>query len=117
MSAKNGICRAGESSGLHGPTGGPFPQPRFLRGLDGRSRGLSAMAAKRSKTVLRRGDLEVPASKDPIGWPPTGRTTYIMSCLSWNYRGLASVAIMNEFRELVKNVAPTVLCVLETQVH
>jgi hypothetical protein len=88
-----------------------------LLGLDGRSGGLSAMAAERSKTVLRRGDLEVPASKDPIGWPPTGRTACIMICLSWNCRGLGSVATMKEFRELVKNVAPTVLCVLETQVH
>jgi exonuclease III len=40
-----------------------------------------------------------------------------MSCLSWNYHGLGNTAIVKELRDLAKMVAPTVLCVLETQVH
>jgi len=40
-----------------------------------------------------------------------------MSCLSWNCRGLGNVATIKELRELAKDVAPSVVCVLETQVH
>ncbi|KAG2581337.1 hypothetical protein PVAP13_6KG025505 [Panicum virgatum] len=40
-----------------------------------------------------------------------------MSCLSWNCRGLGNGATVKELRDLTKSVAPTVLCVLETQVH
>lgn len=40
-----------------------------------------------------------------------------MSCLSWNCRGFGSPASVKELRELAKKYAPTVLCVLETQVH
>ena len=40
-----------------------------------------------------------------------------MSCLSWNCRGLGNAATVKELREFTKSVAPTVLCVLETQVH
>lgn len=40
-----------------------------------------------------------------------------MSCLSWNCRGLGNAATVKELRELAKRVAPTVLCVQETQVH
>jgi exonuclease III len=40
-----------------------------------------------------------------------------MSCLSWNCRGLGSAATVKELRDLARRVAPTVLCVLETQVH
>ena len=40
-----------------------------------------------------------------------------MSCLSWNCRGLGNDATVRELRELAKKFAPTVLCVLETQVN
>ena len=40
-----------------------------------------------------------------------------MSCLSWNCRGLGNASTVKELRDLAKKVAPTVLCVLETQVH
>ena len=40
-----------------------------------------------------------------------------MSCLSWNCRGLGNVATIKELRELAKDVAPSVVCVLETRVH
>lgn len=40
-----------------------------------------------------------------------------MSCLSWNCRGLGNTARVKELHELVKIVAPTVLCIQETQVH
>ena len=40
-----------------------------------------------------------------------------MSCLSWNCRGLGNAATVKELRDLAKDVGPTVLCVLETQVH
>jgi hypothetical protein len=40
-----------------------------------------------------------------------------MSCLSWNCRGLGNAATVKELRELAKKFAPSVLCVLETQVH
>jgi len=40
-----------------------------------------------------------------------------MSCLSWNCRGLGNAATIKELRELAKDVAPLVVCVLETQVH
>ena len=40
-----------------------------------------------------------------------------MSLLSWNCRGLGNAAIVKELRDMAKNYAPTVLCVLETQVH
>jgi len=40
-----------------------------------------------------------------------------MSCFSWNYRGLGNGATVKELRDFAKSVAPSVLCVLETQVH
>ena len=40
-----------------------------------------------------------------------------MSCLSWNCRGLGNATTIKELRELAKDVAPSVVCVLETQVH
>ena len=40
-----------------------------------------------------------------------------MSCLNWNCRGLGNGATVRELRELAKKFAPTVLCVLETQVN
>ena len=40
-----------------------------------------------------------------------------MSCLSWNCRGLGNAATVKELRDLAKQVAPIVLCVLEIQVH
>jgi exonuclease III len=46
------------------------------------------------------------------GGPPSS-----MSCLSWNYCGLGNTAIVNVLRELTKKFAPSVLCVLETQIH
>ena len=40
-----------------------------------------------------------------------------MSCITWNYRGLDNAATVKELREIAKKFAPTVLCVVETQVH
>jgi hypothetical protein len=40
-----------------------------------------------------------------------------MSCLSWNCHGLGSTAIVNVLRDLTKKFAPSMLCVLETQIH
>jgi len=40
-----------------------------------------------------------------------------MSCLSWNCRGLGNAATVKELHELAKKFAPSVLRVLETQVH
>ena len=40
-----------------------------------------------------------------------------MSCFSWNCRGLGNAATVKELRDFAKSVAPSVLCVLETQVH
>src|SRR5437016_4181107 len=40
-----------------------------------------------------------------------------MSVLDWNYRGLGNATTVNELRELVKEHAPSVLCVVETQLH
>ena len=40
-----------------------------------------------------------------------------MSCLNWNYHGLGNVATIRELHEPAKKFAPTVLCVLETQVN
>jgi len=40
-----------------------------------------------------------------------------MSCLSWNCRGLGNTATVKELRDLAKDVALTVLCVLETHVY
>jgi hypothetical protein len=40
-----------------------------------------------------------------------------MSCMSWNCRGLGNAVTVKELRDFAKNFAPTVLCVLETQVH
>ena len=40
-----------------------------------------------------------------------------MSCLSWNCCGLGNAATVKELREFAKSATPTVLCVLETQVH
>ena len=40
-----------------------------------------------------------------------------MSCLSWNCRGLGNAATVKELREIMKKVAPTMLYIVETQVH
>lgn len=40
-----------------------------------------------------------------------------MSCLSWNCRGLGNATTVKELRDLVKQLSPSVLCVLETQVN
>ena len=40
-----------------------------------------------------------------------------MSCFSWNCRGLGNAATVKELCDFAKSVAPSVLCVLETQVH
>lgn len=40
-----------------------------------------------------------------------------MNCVNWNCRGLGNATTVKELRELAKNVAPSVLSVLETQVH
>jgi exonuclease III len=40
-----------------------------------------------------------------------------MSCLSWNGRGVGTAATVKELRDFAKTYAPTVLCVVETQVH
>ena len=40
-----------------------------------------------------------------------------MSCLSYNCRGMGSDATVRELSELVRCFKPTVLCVLETQIH
>lgn len=40
-----------------------------------------------------------------------------MSCLSWNCHGLGNTATIKELRELVKKVAPSVVCVVKTKVH
>lgn len=40
-----------------------------------------------------------------------------MSCLAWNCRRLGNAATIKELHEFARSVAPSVLCVLETQVH
>ena len=40
-----------------------------------------------------------------------------MSCITWNCRGLGNAATVKELREIAKKFAPTVLCVVETQVN
>jgi hypothetical protein len=40
-----------------------------------------------------------------------------MSCISYNYRGIGSDAIVRELHELVKRFKPTIMCIVETQVH
>jgi exonuclease III len=40
-----------------------------------------------------------------------------MSCASWNGHGVGTVATVRELRDFAKTYAPTVLCVVETQVH
>jgi hypothetical protein len=40
-----------------------------------------------------------------------------MSCLSWNCRGFGNTGTVKELREFAKQFTPTVLYVLETQVH
>jgi exonuclease III len=40
-----------------------------------------------------------------------------MSSLCWNCRGLGSDATVQELRDLVKRFKPTILCVVETQLH
>jgi exonuclease III len=40
-----------------------------------------------------------------------------MSCICWNCRGLGSDATVRELHNLVKRFKPTVLCVIETQIH
>jgi exonuclease III len=40
-----------------------------------------------------------------------------MSCLSWNGRDVGIAATIKELRDLAGTYAPTVLCVVETQVH
>lgn len=39
-----------------------------------------------------------------------------MSSFNWNCQGLGNATTVKELRKIVKNVAPTMLCVLETQV-
>ena len=40
-----------------------------------------------------------------------------MSCLSWNCCRIGNAATVKELRDLTRHVAPSVLCLLETQVH
>jgi exonuclease III len=40
-----------------------------------------------------------------------------MSCASWNGRGVGSAATIKELHDFAKTYAPTILCVVETQVH
>jgi exonuclease III len=40
-----------------------------------------------------------------------------MSTFLWNCRGLGNAASVRELRDFAKDVAPTILCVVETQVH
>jgi hypothetical protein len=40
-----------------------------------------------------------------------------MSCLCWNGRGVGKAATIKELRDFARTYAPTVLCVVETQVH
>lgn len=40
-----------------------------------------------------------------------------MSTLCWNCRGLGNAATVRELRQLVRRVAPSILCVIETQLH
>lgn len=40
-----------------------------------------------------------------------------MSCLSQNCRDLCNATTVKELLDLAKMVTPTVLCVLETQIH
>jgi exonuclease III len=40
-----------------------------------------------------------------------------MSCICWNYRGLGNYATVQELHDLVRHFKPTVLCVVETQIH
>ena len=39
-----------------------------------------------------------------------------MSILSWNCRGAGKAAIVRELRDLARNFAPTLLCIVETQI-
>ena len=40
-----------------------------------------------------------------------------MSCIIWNCRGLGNPLTVKELRDLAKKFGPSILCVLETQVH
>ena len=40
-----------------------------------------------------------------------------MNCITWNCRGLGNAATVKELCEIAKKFAPTVLCVVETQVN
>jgi exonuclease III len=40
-----------------------------------------------------------------------------MSTFLWNCRGLGNAATVRELRDFAKEFAPTILCVVETQVH
>ena len=40
-----------------------------------------------------------------------------MSLMCWNYRGIGKPATVKELRELEKQFAPSVLCILETQIE
>jgi exonuclease III len=40
-----------------------------------------------------------------------------MSTLLWNCRGLGNVATVHELRDFAKEFPPSILCVVETQVH
>ena len=40
-----------------------------------------------------------------------------MSCAALNCRGLGNAATVKELRDFARRVAPTILCVVETQVH
>jgi hypothetical protein len=39
-----------------------------------------------------------------------------MSYICWNCRGAGNASTVHELREIAKNFAPTVLCILETQI-
>ena len=39
-----------------------------------------------------------------------------MSVLCWNYHGAGNAATVNELRELAKKFAPSLLCIIETQI-
>jgi hypothetical protein len=40
-----------------------------------------------------------------------------MSCFVWNCGGLGEVATVKELRDFARCFAPSILCVIETQVH
>ena len=40
-----------------------------------------------------------------------------MSTLCWNYRGAGKPATINELRTLTKRFAPSIVCIVETQIE